>query len=154
MKTLDKVVLEAPIFAGIDPAFADLLAGCSTTAGAGRGEMIVRQGDRADTFWIIRHGRIGLELHSPNRGGLAIETLEPGDVLGWSWLFPPYEWHYDARALEDVRAVEVDGACLRGKCDADPVFGYEMMRRFSAVMLDRLEATRLRLLDVYGVGTA
>ena len=154
MKTLDEVVLDAPVFAGLDPAFAELLGGCSVTAGAARGDIIARQGDPADTFWIIRSGRVALELHSPNRGGLAIETLEPGDVIGWSWLFPPYQWHYDARALEDVRAVEVDGACLRGKCDADPACGYDMLRRFSEIMIDRLEATRLRLLDVYGVGTA
>jgi CRP/FNR family cyclic AMP-dependent transcriptional regulator len=154
MKTLDKVVLEAPIFAGFDPAFAELLAGCSTTDGFDRGEMIFREGDPANTFWLIRHGRVAIELHSPSRGGLSIETLEPGDVLGWSWLFPPYRWHYDARALEDVRAIAVDGACLRGKCDDDPAFGYDLMRRFSAVMVDRLQATRLRLLDIYGVGTA
>ena len=131
-----------------------MLAGCSTTDGFDRGEMIFREGDPANTFWLIRHGRVALEVHSPSRGGLAIETLEPGDVLGWSWLFPPDRWHYDARALEDVRAVAVDGACLRGKCDDDPVFGYDMLRRFSAVMVDRLQATRLRLLDIYGVGTA
>ena len=154
MKTLDSVVLEAPLFAHLDQAFAELLAGCATTAGADRGEMIFREGEPADTFWLIRHGRVGLELHSPTRGGLAIETLQPGDVLGWSWLFPPYKWHYDARALDDVRAIAVDGACLRGKCEADPAFGYELMRRFSSVMLDRLQATRLRLLDVYGVARA
>jgi CRP-like cAMP-binding protein len=154
MKTLDEVVLDAPLFAGLDPGFAELLAGCSVTAGASRGDMIVQAGDPADTFWIIRSGRVALELHSPSRGGLAIETLGPGDVLGWSWLFEPYRWHFDARALEDVRAVAVNGVCLRGKCDADPAFGYDLLRRFSEIMLDRLQATRLRLLDVYGVGTA
>ena len=154
MKTLDSVVLEAPLFANLDPAFAELLAGCATTGGAARGEMIFREGEPADTFWLIRHGRVGLELHSPSRGGLAIETLQPGDVLGWSWLFPPYRWNYDARALDDMRAIVVDGACLRGKCDANPAFGYELMKRFSQVMLDRLQATRLRLLDVYGVARA
>jgi CRP/FNR family cyclic AMP-dependent transcriptional regulator len=150
MRTLDSVVREAPLFAAFDPDFARQLAGCATTAGADRGEMIFREGEPANTFWLIRHGRVGLELRSPSSGGLAIETLGPGDVLGWSWLFPPYRWHFDARALDDVRAIAVDGACLRGKCEEDPAFGYALMKRFSHVMLDRLQATRLRLLDVYG----
>ncbi len=79
-----------------------------------------------------------------------ISTLGEGAVVGWSWLFPPHRWSFDARALEQVRAVAFDGGCLRGKCDADHELGYELMRRFAAVMLERLQATRLQLLDVYG----
>ncbi len=79
-----------------------------------------------------------------------IATLGEGAVVGWSWLFPPYRWSFDARALELTRTVAFDGACLRGKCEADTTLGYELMQRFAAVMLDRLQATRLQLLDVYG----
>jgi CRP-like cAMP-binding protein len=150
MRTLDQLVLEAPVFAGLDPQFAQQLAGCAENDGFRAGETIFREGDPADTFWVLRHGRVALELHTPNRGSLTIETLDAGEALGWSWLFPPYRWHFDARALEDVRAIAVDGACLRGKCDADPALGYELMRRFSQVMVERLQATRVRLLDVYG----
>ena len=85
---------------------------------------------------------------------VTIETIDDGDVVGWSWLFPPYRWHFDARALDVVRAVAFDGACLRGKCDDDHAFGYELLDRFSPVMLERLQATRLQLLDVYGNGAA
>jgi hypothetical protein len=84
---------------------------------------------------------------------VVIGTLEAGEVLGWSWLFAPYHWHFDARAVGVVRATAFDGACLRGKCDDDPRLGYELMRRFAAVMIDRLQWTRLQLLDVYGNGS-
>ncbi len=79
-----------------------------------------------------------------------IETLGPGDVVGWSWLFPPYRWQFDAVALERVAAVALDGACLRAKCDDDTRLGFELTRRFAGVLIDRLQATRLRLLDLYG----
>jgi CRP-like cAMP-binding protein len=99
---------------------------------------------------VIRHGSVAIELYSPPRGGVTIETLAPGEVLGWSWLLPPYRWHFDARALSQVRVTAFDGACLRRKCEEDPALGYELMQRFAQVMLERLQWTRLRLLDVYG----
>jgi CRP/FNR family transcriptional regulator, cyclic AMP receptor protein len=150
MRTLDAVVLEAPVFAGLDDRYAAHLAGCAQTAGWDQGEMLFREGEQADAFYVVRHGRVALELFLPNRGPLTIETIEPGEVVGWSWLFPPYRWHFDGRAVAPVRAVAVNGACLRGKCDEDPALGYELMRRFSQVMLERLQATRMRLADLYG----
>jgi CRP/FNR family transcriptional regulator, cyclic AMP receptor protein len=149
-RALDAVVLEAPVFAGIDGAYAAQLAGCARTAGWEQGELLFREGDAADTFYVVRRGRVALELFIPNRGPLTVETIEAGEVVGWSWLFPPYRWHFDGRAVAPVRAIAVDGTCLRGKCDDDPGLGYELMRRFSQVMLERLQATRLRLADVYG----
>jgi CRP/FNR family transcriptional regulator, cyclic AMP receptor protein len=149
-RALDAVVLEAPVFAGIDGGYAAQLAGCARTAGWEQGGLLFREGDAADTFYVVRRGRVALELFIPNRGPLTVETIEAGEVVGWSWLFPPYRWHFDGRAVAPVRAIAVDGACLRGKCDDDPGLGYELMRRFSQVMLERLQATRLRLADVYG----
>jgi CRP/FNR family transcriptional regulator, cyclic AMP receptor protein len=90
----------------------------------------------------------------PARGPVVIETLEGGEVLGWSWLFAPYRWHFDARTLTVVRATAFDGACLREKCAADPALGYDLMGRFAHVLMERLQWTRLRLLDVYGDGRA
>jgi CRP/FNR family cyclic AMP-dependent transcriptional regulator len=149
---LDAVVLEAPVFAGMDAAHAVQLAGCAQTTGWEQGERLFREGDAADAFYVVRHGRVALELFIPNRGGLTVETIEPGEVVGWSWLFPPYRWHFDGRAVEPVRAIAVAGACLRAKCEGDPALGYDLMRRFSQVMLERLQATRLRLADLYGSG--
>jgi CRP-like cAMP-binding protein len=93
---------------------------------------------------------VALETFVPTRGAVTIETLDPGEVVGWSWLFPPHRWHFDARALSLVRATIFDGACLRGKCEADPQLGYDLMSRFAQVVVERLQQTRQRLLDVYG----
>ena len=115
-------------------------------------DFIFREGQEADHFYIIRHGRIALEISSPNSEPIIIETISEGDVLGWSWLFPPYKWFLDARATKLVRAVALDGKCLREKCEDDPELGYELMKLFSRNIVKRLQATRLRLLDLYGSG--
>ncbi|MFC4907103.1 Crp/Fnr family transcriptional regulator [Actinomadura gamaensis] len=107
------------------------------------------EGGRADRFWLIETGRVGLDMHVPGRGLVLVETFGRDAVLGWSWLFPPFEWRFGARALSPVRAVEFDGKLVRTLCAADPELGHELTRRFAEVMLDRLQATRLRLLDVY-----
>jgi CRP/FNR family cyclic AMP-dependent transcriptional regulator len=150
MKTLDAIVAESPIFAGLDQAHLELIAGCAQNTGFEAGHYLFREGDQADTFYLVRHGRVLLETFVPGRGPLTIETIDEGDVVGWSWLFAPYRWHYDARALDMVRAVAFDGACLRGKFNDDKSLGYELLMRFSPVMVERLQATRLQLLDVYG----
>ena len=150
MRTLDQVVLESAMFAGLDARYAEQLAGCSQTVGFDAGETLFREGEPADVFYVLRRGRVALELYVPGRGPLTIETIEAGEVVGWSWLFPPHTWHFDARAVAPVRAVAVDGACIRGKCDDDPALGFELMRRFSSVLLERLNATRFRLANLYG----
>jgi CRP/FNR family cyclic AMP-dependent transcriptional regulator len=150
MKTLDQVVRESVVFAGLDDVYAEQLAGCSQNAGFEAGDTLFREGEPADTFYVLRRGRVALELYVPGRGPLTIETIDAGQVVGWSWLFPPHVWHFDARAVAPVRAVAVDGACIRGKCEEDPALGYQLMQRFSAVLLERLNATRLRLADLYG----
>jgi CRP/FNR family transcriptional regulator, cyclic AMP receptor protein len=150
MRTIDELVADSPIFAGLDRSRLELVAGCARNTGFAAGEYLFREGDRADTFYLVRHGRVLLEAFVPGRGALTIQTVDAGDVVGWSWLFPPYRWHFDARALDIVRAVAFDGACLRGKCDQDHTLGYELLGRFSPVMLERLQATRMQLMDVYG----
>jgi CRP-like cAMP-binding protein len=150
MQTIDQVVAKMPTFAGLDPADLELIAGCGVNRIFEAGEHLAHEGDAADSFFLIRHGRVALEIAAPARGGLMIGTLGEGAIVGWSWLFPPYRWSFDARALELTRTIAFDGACLRGKCDADPRLGYQLMQRFAAMMLERLQATRLQLLDVYG----
>jgi CRP-like cAMP-binding protein len=152
MRAIDAVLAEVPLFAGLDTDQLELLAGCASNVRFGEGEVLFREGDAADVFYVIRHGTVAIELYSAPRGGMTIETISPGEVIGWSWLFPPYRWHFDARALSQVRATAFDGACLRGKCEDDPLLGYDLMSRFAQVMLERLQWTRLRLLDVYGRG--
>jgi len=150
MTTIAELLTEAPFFDGLRPETVDLVAGCASNVQFEAGALIFREGDAADTFYLLRHGSIALEIHSPARGPLVIETLDAGEMLGWSWLFPPFRWHFDARAITTVRATAFDGACLRGKCDADAALGYELVSRFAQTLIERLQWTRLRLLDVYG----
>lgn len=150
MQTLEELIAHAPVFAGLEAGHLALIAGCAGNQHVGPGTLLLREGEPADRFFLIRHGCVVLELHAPGRQPLLIQTLHDGDVVGWSWLFPPYRWHMDGRATADCALVGFDGACLRGKCEADHELGYELMKRFAANVIDRLKATRLQLLDVYG----
>jgi CRP-like cAMP-binding protein len=150
VETIETRLRELRFFAGLAPLELELVAGCGTNVRFHEDELLAREGDRADSFFVLRHGTVALETFVPGRGSVTIETLDAGEVVGWSWLFPPYQWHFDARARSLVRATRFDGECLRAKCEADPRLGYDLMSRFAQVMIDRLQATRLRLLDVYG----
>ena len=138
-----------PLFAGLPADVAALVAGCAHNVAYDAGDRFAREGTPADHLYLVRRGRVALETASPH-GPLLIETLEAGSVVGWSWLFPPYRWALDARAVEPVGAIAVDARCLRAKADEDPAFGYALLQRIVAVVVHRLQATRLRLLDVYG----
>ncbi len=150
MRTIDELLDESPVFTGLDREALAYIAGCGRNVRFEAGERLFQEGEHADTFYVLRHGAVALEMHVPGRRPLIIETLHDGDVVGWSWLVPPYRWAFDARAIDPTAAVALDGACLRGKCDEDPALGYELLQRFSHVMVERLQAARVRLLDVYG----
>ncbi len=150
MKTIAELTGELKLFEGLDADQLELIAGCGRTEVIGAGAYVFREGDNAATFYAIRRGRVALEIAAPARAPMVVETLDAGEVLGWSWLFEPHRVRFDARAVEDVHAIAFDGACLRGKCDADHELGYALVTRFSAVITERLQATRMRLLDVYG----
>ena len=144
------VLAEHPFFVGMSPEHISTLAGCAANVKFEPGALLFREGDEAERFYVVRFGRVSVETHAPNRGNLRIETVDAGEVLGWSWLFPPYRCHFNARAQTLVRALALDGVCLRGKCERDPAMGYELMRRFAQVVISRLEATQLQLSDLYG----
>jgi CRP-like cAMP-binding protein len=150
VKTLEPILESLPLFDGLKPQHLALVAGCASNVRFEAGEFIGRQGAPADTFWVIRQGRVALEIHAPGRGALTIATVGENEVLGWSWLVPPHQWHFDAHALTATRAIALDGRCLRGKFTGDAELGYEMLRRFLPLIVNRLEATSLQLLDVYG----
>ncbi len=149
-RSLDAVLTEVPIFHGLTDAQLELISGCAKDVRFGEGAQLFRRGSAADTFYVVRHGSVALDTFVPGRGTVTIETIDAGEVLGWSWLFKPYRWHLDGHALTIVGAIEFDGAYLRGKCDEDPVLGYALMERFAQVAIERLQWTRLRLLDHYG----
>lgn len=150
---LTPLLKEHAFFEDLKPEYLDLLAECASNVRFDANELIFRQGEDADRFYLIREGKVAIEISAPGRPAISIKTLIDHDVLGWSWLFPPYRWQFDARAVVLTRAIVLDGRCLRGKCEADPALGYELMKRFSAIMLETLQATRLQLLDLYSLPT-
>ncbi len=150
MQELDALISQSPTFAGLEAGQLQLIAGCAHNQHVKAGTMLLREGDPADTFYLIRRGIVSLEVHAPSGPPLQIQTLHEGEVVGWSWLFAPYRWQMDGRAVTDCGLLEFDGACLRGKCETDHELGYQLMSRFAASLVDRLQATRFQLLDVYG----
>lgn len=151
MKTLEPYMAEHPFLKNLEPQHLKILVGCASNVRFDAGQFILREGEEANNFYIIRHGKVSLEIFTPDRGPITIQTIGEGEVLGWSWLIPPYHWHYDARALELTRAIALDGKCLRMKCEQDHDLGYELLKRFAHIITRRLEATRIQLLDVYGI---
>ncbi|MGZ4184713.1 MAG: cyclic nucleotide-binding domain-containing protein [Solirubrobacteraceae bacterium] len=154
MQTLEELVSSARIFEGLGGSHLELIAGCGRNIHVDAGVLLLREGDPADRFYLIRRGALVLEVHAPGRPGLPIETVHAGDVIGWSWLFAPYRWQLDGRTTEACELIAFDGACLRAKCEADHELGYQLMKRFAEKLVARLQATRLQLLDVYGDATA
>jgi CRP/FNR family transcriptional regulator, cyclic AMP receptor protein len=150
IRTIDELIADVPAFAGMREDQLETIAGCATNVQLEADSHLFRHGDAANTFYVMRTGSVALELFVPAHEPVTLQTLHEGDLIGWSWLFPPYRWQFDAHVLEPSRAISFDGACLRGKCDADHELGYELMRRFAQVMTERLQATRLQLMDVYG----
>lgn len=149
METLERVIAQHPFFADLDPQYIALVTGCASNVRFTPGTYIFKEGQEANQFYLLRAGKIALETLMPTNGAIRVETLEEGDVLGWSWLVPPYVCNFHARALQETRAIALDGKCLRGKCEENHDLGYEFLKRFAQIMVRRLHATRFQLLDVY-----
>jgi CRP-like cAMP-binding protein len=150
MEGLERVIKAHPFFAGMAEEFSALVCGCAKNAHFSAGQYLFHEGEPADWLYLIRHGRVALQLTAPGRGAVIFQTVVEGELAGVSWLIPPYRWTYDATAIEDTRAIAINAACLREKCEDDHDLGYEMMKRFMPVLIQRLQATRLQILDVYG----
>ena len=153
MKSMADILASHPIFAGLDKQITDLLGGCARNLHFPDAAYLCKEGGAADVFYLLRAGDVAIELGMPGRGRLTVETAHPGDLVGVSWMLPPYHWRFDMRAVGDVRVTSVDAACLRNKCDAEPAMGYQVMQRFLPVIAERLESTRIRLLDLYAPPT-
>ncbi|WP_433520224.1 Crp/Fnr family transcriptional regulator [Nocardia pseudovaccinii] len=148
MTTVDELAQFAQLASLTDTELAVLAAaGRDVTYPAGR--QLITEGQPADRCWLIRHGRVGLDAHVPGRGDIVVQTLGSGDLLGWSWLVPPYRWQFSAHTVESVLAIEFDSARLTELADLDPVFGRALNRMLLETVLERLQATRARLLDLY-----
>lgn len=149
METLKTILSDHPFVEGLKDEHYRLLEGCASNAAFKAGGFIFREGDEANQFYLLRQGNVALEISGVERGPITLMTLGEGEVLGWSWLFPPYRWRFDARVIELTRAIALDGKCLRGKCEQDHELGYEVLKRVLRVVEERLQATRLQLLNVY-----
>lgn len=149
MQTIEDLLGEVPVFMSLAEDRRRFIAGCGRTSVFHDGDALISEGEAANTFYVIRSGAVALETFVPQRGAVVLQTLHEGDLLGWSWLFPPYRFAFDARAVGDVHALAFDGACLRAKCDSDPALGYDLLKLFAGVIMERLQNTRLQLLNVY-----
>jgi CRP/FNR family cyclic AMP-dependent transcriptional regulator len=154
MQTMEEVLGSHPFFAGLNAGAMRLIAGCASNVHFAEGEFLFEEGHEANQFWVIRRGRVAMQMESPGQGAIVTDTMDEGEVVGWSWLVPPYRFFADGRAVTPVSATALDGACLRGKCEADPELGYQLLKRVTSVMYQRLRSTRIRLLDLYGTESA
>lgn len=149
METLEPYLAELPFLKGLSAAHIKLIVGCASNVKFDAGQYIDREGQAANTFYVVRHGRVAIEIFHPTTGPICIQTAAEGEVVGWSWLFPPFVHHFDSRAVELTRAIAFDGECLRSKCEQDHELGYEIYKRFAQVMESRIENTRMQLMDLY-----
>lgn len=149
MKTVAEFVADHALFAGMDRAQLDFIAGCGQLQRFQAGDYLTRESEPADRFYLLLEGRAVIETHHPHQPPVPLLTLNANDMIGWSWLIPPYRYQFDARAVTDLRTVQMDGRCIRNKCEADPVLGYALLKRLSGVLVSRIHGARFQLLDVY-----
>jgi CRP-like cAMP-binding protein len=135
-----------PFLAGMNRVQLSLLADCAMATHFKKGQTILREGEFANRFYLIESGKVVLEALDVSGKPLIIETIGSGDLLGWSWMFPPYTWRFTARAVEPIAAIFFHGTILREYCEKDHSLGYELLKRMSAVMVKRLQAARKNML--------
>ena len=138
------------VLADLSPAHRDLVDAAAVLVRFGARERLFHEGTRAEGCWLIHTGCVALDLSIPGRGEVVVQTLGPGDVLGWSWLIPPYEWHFGAITTRETTATKLDTGQLRRLAIEDPRFGYALALTLFQACVQRLQATRARLLDLYG----
>lgn len=146
---LDKLLHTHPFFDGMSEEMLRTLGGCAANEVFEAGAMVFREGGDADKFYLIRQGTVAVEVAAPPGGKVQLQTLHEDDILGWSWLVAPYRWTFDARATTASRLISLDAVCLRKKLEEDHELAFHLMRRFIAVMGERLHASRLQMMDVY-----
>ncbi|MGH1360755.1 MAG: cyclic nucleotide-binding domain-containing protein [Burkholderiaceae bacterium] len=149
MKEIPDLLREHLFTQGLDDYIVEAIAGCARNVSFDAGEYVFREGGEARFFYLIRRGHVALEMFAPGRGPVTFISLKSGDLLGVSWLLPPYRWGYDARTVASTQAIAFDAQCLRQKCEADHHLGYEMMKRFIGPLAQRLHSARLQSADLF-----
>jgi CRP/FNR family cyclic AMP-dependent transcriptional regulator len=145
MESLKQTLADHPFFEGIDPGHLEFIAQGASEQSFEADELIFQEGDEAETFYLIRQGSVMLSTFIPGKGFANIESLGEGEVLGWSWLIPPYQWHFSARAIQPTQVIVLDGVQLRQRSEEDHEFGFEFYKRLALIVGQRLRATRMRL---------
>ncbi len=141
--------MDHPFLNGFSPDQVEQLIRCAKLRDLEAGDLIFKQGDPAHSFYLIVWGAVSL-THAGLKGNTAIQTLTAGDAVGWSWLFPPYAWHFNAMATEGSRVIEFDGERIQELCHAEPQFGFEFMNRIAQVVIERLQHARRKLFKITG----
>jgi CRP/FNR family cyclic AMP-dependent transcriptional regulator len=149
MESIERLLREHPFLKDLTDEQLRFLTSCGANRRYAANEFLLREAEPAAAFFLLRSGRVALEVHLPGKGPVQVESLGEGDVLGWSWLFPPYRWQLDARAVEPVVTLVFAGDCLRTKMEADHDLGYALTKLMLAQLYHRLERVRLQRLDVY-----
>lgn len=146
-KSIERIIAENPFFAGLEKRSVEFLAGCAEKRRFKEDEALFSHGGKADRFYLVLDGRVTMEVAAIQGPSLELRNLAPGDILGWSWLIPPYKWHFQARAEEPVEVLEFDGEAVLRRCEENPAFGYELLKRFSGLMSERLAAAREKMMS-------
>jgi CRP/FNR family transcriptional regulator, cyclic AMP receptor protein len=139
-----------PFLHGLSRDHLAVLAGTACDVTFPARHRLFEDGGSANRFWLLQSGHVTLDLHVPGQGRMKIDTIGMGELLGWSWLFPPYRWAFGAVAASPVEAFEFNARAVRACCESDPVLGYEVTRRLALVVAKRLQATRVRLITAAG----
>jgi CRP/FNR family transcriptional regulator, cyclic AMP receptor protein len=150
MEDLGQIIKEHPFFKDLKEEYLELVIGCATNVRFKSGEIIFKEGQAAEHFYLLREGLVAIETVTAGRRSITIQTIGAGEILGWSWLIPPHHTRFNSKVIQDVRAIAFDGKCLRGKCEKNHDLGYELLMRLAKVFAQRLEATRWQLLNMYG----
>jgi len=148
MKTLEPILKKHPFFKDLEQEYLEFIAGCASNVQFKQKEILMKQGDPADKFYLIREGMVAINLPVSTARTITLQTVCSGGIVGWSWLIPPYRYRFDCRVVEDTRAIVLDGKCLREKCEKNHDLGYEMLKRLAGVFTQRLEASRQQILSL------
>jgi CRP-like cAMP-binding protein len=147
MQSKDDYLSTHEFFAGLNEDFMQFLSACATEKKFSKGEVLFQQGKKANTFYLVRKGLVSVQVPALVGPVLELQILGENQLLGWSWLIPPYRWNFLARAVEDTVVLEFDGSAILAQCEKDPKFGYELFKRFTALMSERLDAARQKMMD-------
>ena len=146
-QNIEQYLAELKLFSGLDAAYLKFLADCARRRELQTEEVLFRYGTPADRFFLVVKGAISVEVPAIEGPPVELQKPGPGEVMGWSWLIPPYRWNFQARAVEPCEVIEFDGEAVLQRCEDAPDFGYQILKRFSALMSERLEFARRKLMD-------